>query len=203
MTILFQLFTIFILGIIGASTPGPILTSVFTDVLRKGFLNSIEIIFEALISEVIVAGSILILFFSLKIPQSVFHIISFIGAGILFWLATQVWKIKKLDSSGKIFTFKKIFLLTVFNGGLWIFWTTICVPQANVLSQKIIGGQFLFLLIFELGWLFATTTLAYIFSRFRPLLTKGEFVHILFKIFSLVLVFFAVKLIIENVSFFF
>jgi len=179
--------------------PGPILTSVFTEVLRKGFLNSLEVIFQALISETIVAAIILILFFSLKIPSIVFNLISFVGAGILIWLATKVWKIKKIDGEGKIFSFKKIFLLTIFNGPLWIFWVTICVPQAYLLSQKIAGGQIFFLLAFELGWLISTVFLAYIFSHFRPLLSKGEFTHILFKIFSIILVFFSIKLIIESI----
>jgi threonine/homoserine/homoserine lactone efflux protein len=201
MVIALQLFSIFVLGLIGGATPGPILTSIFTDILRKGFINSLEIIFQALASEIIVASTILILFFYLNIPQSVFHIISFVGAGILIWLATLVWKIKKLDDKGKIFSFKKIFLLTVFNGQLWIFWISICVPLAYNLSQKIIGGQFIFLLFFELGWLVATTAMAYVFSYFRKLITKGEFVQILFKIFALILIFFAIKLIVENIAF--
>ena len=201
MELLLQLFSAFVLGLIGGATPGPILTSAFTESLRRGFVSSLRIIFMAMISEVIVALLILSIFFSFYIPQIIFSIISLIGIAVLIWLALQVWKIKKFDEEGTIFSFKKIFLLTVFSGPFWIFWLTICVPQAFLLKQKIAGGQFLFLILFELGWLIATTGLTFLFSRFRPLLTKGNFVSVVFKILALILLFFAIKLAIDSIMF--
>ncbi|MDD5147036.1 MAG: LysE family transporter [Candidatus Daviesbacteria bacterium] len=194
MELLLQIFSAFMLGLIGGATPGPILTSAFAESLRKGFINSLRIIFMAMISEVIVALLILSIFFSFHIPQIIFSVISLIGTAVLIWLALQVWKIKKFDGEETIFSFKKIFLLTVFSGPFWIFWLAICVPQAFLLKQKIAGGQFLFLILFELGWLIATTGLTFLFSRFRPLLTKGNFVSVVFKILALILLFFAIKL---------
>jgi len=201
MELLLQIFSAFVLGLIGGATPGPILTSAFTESLRRGFVSSLRIIFMAMISEVIVALLILSIFFSFYIPQIIFSIISLIGIAVLIWLALQVWKIKKFDEEGTIFSFKKIFLLTVFSGPFWIFWLTICVPQAFLLKQKIAGGQFLFLILFELGWLIATTGLTFLFSRFRPLLTKGNFVSVVFKILALILLFFAIKLAIDSIMF--
>jgi len=201
MGIFFQLISVFLLGLIGGANPGPILTASFTEALRKGFIKSLRVIFMAMIAETIVAIFILTLFFSIDIPQIVFYLISFIGAGVLAWLALQIWKIKEFGSGGEIFSFKKIFLLTVFNGPFWVFWITICVPQAFLLKEKITAGHIIFLILFELGWLIATIFLTFIFSRFRPLLTKRNLISIIFKIFSLILIFFAVRLTTESIIF--
>jgi len=136
-------------------------------------------------------------------PQSVFYGISFIGALVLIWIAVQIWSIKKLDDKGKLFDFKKIFLLTIFNGPLWIFWSTICVPQAYLLSKKIVGGQLVFLALFELGWLSSTLLLTYLFSRFRPLLIKEGVIANVFKTFALILIVFAIRLILTSTFYFF
>ncbi|HXS14507.1 MAG TPA: hypothetical protein VN711_00040 [Candidatus Saccharimonadales bacterium] len=203
MGLLLQLFSIFLLGFIGGSIPGPILTSAFTETVRAGFVKSLRVVIFALVSEVIVASSILLLLFSVHIAQSIFYAISFLGAIVLVWMASQIWRIRKLHDKGKIFDFKKIFLLTVFNGPLWIFWSTICVPQAYVLSQKVPGGEFLFLFIFEMGWLTSTLSLTFLFSRFRPLLTKEGIMSKVFKLFALILILFAINLVATSIFFFF
>jgi len=202
MEILFQLLSIFLLGLIGGANPGPILTASFTEALRKGFAKSLPVVFMAMIAESIIAIFILTLFFSINIPESFFYAISFIGAGVLVWLASQIWKIKKLGGEGEVFSFKKIFLLTIFNGPFWIFWITICIPQAFLLKEQIMGGQILFLIIFELGWFSATVFLTFLFSQFRPFLIKTNFVPIIFKVFALILLFFALKLAITSFLYF-
>lgn len=201
MVLLFQIFSAFVLGLIGGAIPGPMLTSTFTESLRKGFISSLRVIFKAMLAETIVAASILSIFFAIHIPTKVFSLISLIGVVVLIWFALQIWKFKKIDDKGEIFSFKKIFLLTISNGPFWIFWITVYIPQAFLLKQKVVGGQFLFLLLFELGWLIATTGLTFIFSRFRPLLTKGDLVSTVFKILALILVFFAAKLAIDSIMF--
>lgn len=201
MSIFADLLGIFVLGFIGGTVPGPILTSCFTEALRKGFVGSFRVMFLASVSEIMVATTIMILLFSLHVPNGFFYAISLIGSIVLIWMAQQVWQIKKLNSKGEIFSFKKIFLLTIGNGPLWIFWSTICVPQAFLLSKKIAGGQILFLIAFELGWFASTILLTFIFSRFRPLLVKEKIVSKVFKLLALILGFFAIKLFITGVSF--
>jgi len=165
-------------------------------------LKSIRVILYALISEIIVASCIFFTLFSIHIPQAVFYAISFMGSLVLIWIAKQIWGIKKLHEKGNIFDFKKIFILTVTNGPLWIFWSTICVPQAYTLSQKMQGGQIVFLLMFELGWLSATLLLTFLFSRFRPLLVKEGIIGKVFKIFACILLLFAVRLFLTSIFFF-
>jgi threonine/homoserine/homoserine lactone efflux protein len=199
---IFQLLGIFILGFIGGATPGPVLAASFTESLRKGFVKSLPIVFMALISEVLIALFILTLFFSINIPKSIFYIISFIGAGVLVWLAVQVWKIKEIGGESQVFDFKKIFLFTVLNGPFWIFWITVCVPQAFLLKEEIAFGQAIFLIIFELGWFVATVSLIFIFSRFRSLLVKSKLIPIAFKVFALILLYFAIRLTITSILYF-
>ncbi|MDE2025898.1 MAG: hypothetical protein KGJ07_05370 [Patescibacteria group bacterium] len=202
MSLFFQLGSIFILGFIGGAIPGPILTSAFTEVVHKGFNKSLRVIFFAAVSEIIVASFILFALFSVRIPQTVFYAVSFVGAVVLIWMASQIWRIKKLNDKGKLFDFKKIFLLTVFNGPLWIFWTTICVPQAYVLSRQVRGGQIVFLALFEVGWFTSTLLLTLLFSRFRPLLVREGVISKVFKFFSCILGLFAIKMVFEAVTFF-
>jgi threonine/homoserine/homoserine lactone efflux protein len=197
-----QIISIFILGFIGGSIPGPILASTFTEALRKGFFKSLRIIFFAAVSEIIVASLIMFLLFSINVPQGVYYGMSFIGAVVLLWLAKQIWAIRKLSDKGELFNFQKIFVLTIFNGPLWIVWSTVCVPQAYILNQQIPGGSILFLVIFEIGWFASTVLLTFIFSRFRNLLVKENVVSLVFKFFALVLIFFSLRLVVTSIMFF-
>lgn len=199
----FQLLSIFILGLIGGANPGPILASSFTETLNRGFRHGLQFIIKAALAEIIVAFFILTLFFSLKIPLAIFYFISFVGAGILIWIACNIWKIKSIGEKGNLFSFKKLLSMAVFNGPFWIFWVTICVPQALHLKEKLIGAQFYFIALFMSGWFISTTLLNFIFSRFKPLLTKSNLIPCVFKILSLILVFFAVKLVVQSLLFFF
>ena len=194
MTLLSKIVEIVLLGIIGGAVPGPIMTATFTEVLNGGLKKSFLVMLKALTAESIVAGFVLFIFFAWDVSETYFHVISFSGAIVLFWLAKQVWGIQKVASREKaIFSFPKIMLLTLLNGGFWIFWITICVPRAFELRQIVMGGQVLFLALFEAGWLLSMAVLAYVFSRFRPLLLKKKLVSTVFKVLALLLVFFGLK----------
>jgi len=197
-----QLLSIFILGLVGGANPGPMLASSFTETLKNGFRKGLQIIIKAALAETLIATFILTVFFSIKIPLAYFYFISFIGAGILIWIASNIWKIKSLNEKGEIFSFKKILSMALFNGPFWIFWITICVPEALLLREKITGAQFYFIILFMSGWFTSTAVLNFIFSRFKPLLTKGNLVSTVFKILSLILIFFAVKLVVQSILFF-
>ena len=198
MEILAQVLNSFIFGIVAGAIPGPILTAALTEALRGGFAKSLRVVFKAVAGDTLVAIFILTAFFSLRIPQAFFYEISLAGAAVLAWLAFQVWKIKEVADKGEIFPFWKIFVLTVTNGPLWIFWITVCVPQAFLLSKLINGGQVLFLAVFEIALLLTTAAIVFVFSRFRDILIKKRLTPIIFKILSLVILFFAVKLLAES-----
>jgi threonine/homoserine/homoserine lactone efflux protein len=201
--IIIQLLEIFLLGLVGGAVPGPMMTSVFAEVLGGGFTRSLRVVFRALIAESAVALVVLIFFSYLHLPESVFHIISLLGSSVLVWLASQVWRISSVpDEAMEVFPFRKIMLLTVLNGGFWIFWITIAVPRAFSLDAVVPFGNFLFLLVFELGWLAAMVGLAFVFSRFRELLRRKNLVSVTYRILATLLALFALKSVIGSVGYF-
>jgi len=200
--ILLQILSVFVLGLLGGANPGAMIASAFSETLRVGFIKSLRVVMYALISETIVGFIVLIALFSFQIPQFIFYLISFVGAVVLVWLALQVWKIENLNENKEIFSFKKIFILTLFNGPFWMFWITICVPQAFLLKERVLGGEYIFLTIFEIGWLVATILLVFLFSRFRSILTSGKAISVVFKVFAVILLLFAGKMSLESILFF-
>lgn len=198
-----QILTAFVLGLVGGIVPGPVLTATFTEILQSGFFKSFRIIFWAFVVESAVALASLIVLSSLGLPQAVFNGLSLLGAGILIWISTQLWKIKSLDTGEKVhFGVGKIAAMILANGVLWTYWITVCIPQAISLGERIQFGQYLFLLLVEIGWLISTVAVAFVFSRFRTLLSNPRIVPYMFKFFAVVFVYFAGSMIFSSISFF-
>lgn len=198
-----ELITAFVLGLIGGMIPGPVLTTIFTEILQSSFLKSFRIIIIAMFIETVVALVSLVILISLNFPEAVFRGISFIGATILIWIATSIWKIKKIDTSKKVnFSFWKILAIILANGVLWTFWITICVPKAIFLENQLLFGEYLFLGLVEIGWLISTTFLAYLFSKFRKLLSRPKIIPIIFKVFALTFFYFAIDMTYKSIIFF-
>lgn len=198
-----ELFSAFILGLVGGIIPGPVLAATFTEVLQSGFVKSMRIVLLAMASETLVAAICLIVLASLNLPEFVFRTLSLIGAVVLIWISTSIWKIDKLNTKQRVhFSFGKISAMILANGMLWTFWITVCVPKAILLSHKIQFGGFLFLIFVELGWLFSTSLVAYIFSQFRGLLANPKVIPIMFKVFALAFVYFAVNSAYQSIMFF-
>lgn len=193
----------FILGLVGGVIPGPILAATFTEILQSGFIKSLRIILWGMLTETIVALISLIVLSSLGLPLYIFHILSFFGAGILLWIAYSIWKIKSIDTDTKVnFGFWKISAMIIANGMLWTFWITVCIPKAIALNATIQFGQYLFLLLVEVGWLVSTIAVAYIFSKFRSILSSPKTVSITFRVFAVLFVFFAGDMIYKSIKYF-
>jgi threonine/homoserine/homoserine lactone efflux protein len=179
------------------------MTSVFAEVLRGGFRKSLRIMMYALVAESLVALFVLLSFSFLNPQQYVFQGISFVGAVVLTWLALQVWKISSVEGETKqVFSFPKIFALTILNGGFWIFWITVAVPRAFSLDAYMPFGKFLFLLVFEAGWLATMLVLSFLFSRFRELLRRKNLVSVTYRILATLLALFALRSVIASVGYF-
>ena len=184
----------FLLGLVGGAVPGPILTGTFTEILNIGFLKGVRVVFYALIAETIGALLVFFIFYAVGLNYLAIQVISVCGAVVLFWLASQVWKIKEINIEAKqVLTISKILLLTAFNSGYWIFWITIGVPKALALDASVFGGKFIFLAIFELAWLIMTFALAFIFYQFRPLLQRKNLIGTTFKILAVILMLLGIK----------
>jgi len=184
----------FLLGLVGGATPGPILTGTFAEILRTNFTKSLKIVFQALIAETIGALLVLYVFYITGFSHTAIQIISVCGALVLFWIASNVWRVKEINTESKeILSFSKIILLTAFNSGYWIFWIAVGIPKAINFDRLITGGKFIYLTIFEFGWLIATVLLAYIFYKFRPVLQRKNLIGTTFKILAIILVLLGIK----------
>jgi threonine/homoserine/homoserine lactone efflux protein len=193
----------FVLGLIGGVIPGPVLTAIFTEILQTGFLKSFRIIFWAMLTETVVALMSMVALTSLHLSEGVFRALSFIGAGILIWIAFSIWNIRKLDTDQRVhFSLGKISAMILANGVLWTFWITVCVPKAVLLEEQIHFGQYAFLVLVEVGWLCSTALVALFFSFFRKLLSHPKAVPVLFKLFALTFGYFALSMAYGSVTYF-
>ncbi len=201
-----EILSAFILGLIGGVIPGPVLAATFTEILQSGIWKSFRIILSAMLTESAVALISLLALSSMNFSENFFPCLSFIGVGILIWISISIWRIKKIDTeeTGEkvYFSFGKISAMIMANGVLWTFWITICVPKAISLGEKIYLGQFLFLIFVEIGWLASTSLVAIVFSRFRKALSHPKVVPIIFKIFALTFIYFAIDMAYKSVRFF-
>lgn len=198
-----ELITAFVLGLIGGMIPGPVVTAIFTEILQSSFLKSFRIIFIAIFTETLVALFSLVFFISLNFSEAFFRGISIIGALILILIGISIWKVRKIDSGEKVnFGFWKISTMILANGVLWTFWITICIPKAIFLGNQLFLGEYFFLGLVEIGWLLSTTLLAFIFSKFRKLLSKLKMIPIIFKIFALTFFYFAIDMTYKSIIFF-
>jgi threonine/homoserine/homoserine lactone efflux protein len=198
-----EIISAFILGLIGGVIPGPVLAAIFTEILQSGFFKCLRIIFWAMFTETMVALISLLVLSSMNLSEAVFRVISFVGAGILIWIATLIWKVRRIDSEEKVhFSLGKISAMILANGVLWTFWITVCVPRAILLSEKVYLGQFIFLILVEIGWLVSTVGVAVIFSRFRKILSDPKVVPVIFKIFALTFTYFALQMAYESIKYF-
>jgi len=202
MELISQIISAFAVGFIGGAVPGPILTSAMAEALRSGFTESLRVVLWAMISESLIALFILTVLSLAPVPQGIFYAISFIGAAILVWFATRIWRIKSIDGEGQVFSFKKIFLLMFANGLFWLYWLTVCVPMAFAMRQSIALGQILFLAVFEAGWFISTTACVFVFSRFRNLLIRKKMIAPAFKVLAILFLMFAVKILWESAAYF-
>ncbi len=198
-----QLITPLLLGLVGGIVPGPVMTATFTEILQSNFLKSLRIVFLAMFVETFIALVTLLLLSSIGFSPAVFQVLSFIGAGVLVWIATQLWNIKTLDTDTRVhFGFGKIAAMILANGVLWTFWITVCVPQAIALNQQIPFGQFIFLFLVEIGWLVSTVGVAFAFSLFRGLLSNPKIIPLMFRFFAFVFVYFALTMIYGSALYF-
>ena len=190
-----QLISAFVLGLVGGAIPGPVLTATFTEILQSGFMKSFRIILWAMVTETFVAFVSLVALSSAGLPETVFRALSFVGAAILLWISLSIWKVTTIDTEKRVhFSLGKISIMILANGVLWTFWITVCIPQALFLREALPYGQYVFLLLVEIGWLVSTVLIALLFSSFRRVLSHPRVVPVLFKVFALTFVFFAFRL---------
>lgn len=193
--------TAVVLGLVGGITPGPVLAATFARIIQTGFCKSTGIILWAMFVETMVALASLIILASVGFSGIFFSMLSLIGSGMLIWIAVQLWRVRRLDSGGGVhFGFGKLAAMIVLNGILWTYWVTVCIPQAITLGTLVRYGEYLFVMLVQAGWLLSTLMAAWVFSRFRGLLSNPRAVPAVFKSCALVFVYFALNMAYTSVT---
>lgn len=163
------------LGMICALLPGPVIAALFSESTRSGWTGARRIVLAAGLGEIIMAIiSVGILAWGTKnTGEAILPWLggmSCLGALVLFWIALGLWK--NLGELAQI-SDSQIFLVTFLNGMAWVFWFTVCAPQALALGREIPWGEAWFILGFDLGWLLATLGICWLFVKAQVLFSTA------------------------------
>jgi threonine/homoserine/homoserine lactone efflux protein len=194
MQIALRFLEVFGLGFFCAYIPGPVLTSLFTETIRGGWEKAKRILIWAAAGELIMSV-VSVSVFSLLHPQHLlFSALGIFGSLLLFSISLDLWRLREIQEHEPLFSRRRVFFITLFNGMAWVFWITVCTPQAIQLKELVIGGAWLFIFFFELGWVAASISLYFLFTAFRPYFQSNRMIHLLYRSLSFVFIFFGAKL---------
>ena len=169
----------FLLGLVGGIIPGSILTVLLVSVMQGGFKAGLRAFSWCMAAEVSIVLVLLALLLSLPITPIVFTYLSVIGGLVLFYFASQILKLSKIEkpeSTESVFSAQKIYLLSATNAPLYIFWITVCAPLIWQLAEQfsLYVSATYFMIAFELGWGLSTFGVMLLFVKSRHLLTNPK-----------------------------
>ena len=194
----------FILGAIGGIVPGAVLTILLVSALQGGLKAGTQAFFWAMLSEVVIAGGLLLIATKLPLQAKVFSFIGLIGSVVLLYFAWQVFQLRsiRIQDDSTLFTPLKIFLLSATNAPLYIFWITICFPLiwqlANEWTLTLAASSYF--ILFEIGWSITTFIMLLLFVFSRKVLTNEHIMHKVFILVSLLLAGFGIRMLIKSIG---
>ena len=189
-----RIFEVLSLGFLCGLIPGPVVSAVFAETLRNGWRAARRIVAWAAAGELVMSVACVAFVSAVDPHSAVFSALSIVGALILLRLAWDLWRVESIKESDTLFTNRRVFTVAILNGMAWIFWLTVCVPQAVALGKLVRGGQWLFIALFEAGWVASTLSLCLAFAFLRRWIQKKEQLHLLYRGVALRFVVFAVRL---------
>jgi len=196
--LLLPILEVLFLGFLCGLIPGPVVTAVFAETIRHGWKAARRIVAWAAFGELLMSVTCVAALTAINPASLVFSTLSFFGALILLRLAWSLWRVQEIQNEESLFTNRRVFMLSILNGMAWIFWVTVCVPQAMALDARIPAGRWLFILLFELGWVTSTLFLCYLFGLFRPYFQNRKKLHLLYRTVALLFLLFACKLLLTG-----
>lgn len=205
--ILSNILTTIMLWLIAWVTPWPIILLAFSEILKSKSSSFFKWYIYVLLLWLIEFIIWFFLIFTSKlfqIPQIIFHFLSIIWVFLLIHLAFQIYKISKIDfdKENKKTSLKSVILLTFFNGALWSFWASVCLPFAINLWNIINFWEYLFLIIFEFSMIFSSAILLIIFGMFKKIFSNERIISKFYIFLSLCLWFIALKILYWEIVYF-
>ena len=159
-----------------------------------------------MLSEIFVAGTLLVVAAQFSLPQSVFAAIGILGGLVLFYFAWQVLGLRSVsvEEGYVLFSPSKILLLSATNAPLYIFWVTICFPLIWELAQvwPLALAAMTYFAAFEIGWGLTPFIMLLIFVFSRKTLTNERVMGKVFAGVALLLVIFGVQILVKSVQYF-
>lgn len=192
--IVFALAEVLFLGFLCGLIPGPVVTAIFTEAIRRGPASARRIVLLSAAGELVMSVICVTALSFLSPTSPAFSVLGLFGSLLLMGIGWDLWRLEEIAEEEPLFSSRRIILISLLNGMAWIFWITVCAPQAMALELRLSGGKWLFILLFELGWLAAAFGLAYLFGFFRPFFQGNKNLRILYRTIAILFVLFAVKL---------
>ncbi len=195
----------FMLGAVGGVIPGAVLTILLVSTLQGGLKAALRAFVWALISEIVIAGALLITAVQLGLSQEVFRWIALVGGLVLMYFAWQVFHLRSVTVKDEVILFSptKIFLLSATNAPLYVFWTTVCFPLIWKLSESwgltLAATSYFFL--FEIGWAITTFMMVLVFVFSRKTLTNEKVMRFVFTGIALILAGFGIRMLADFVQY--
>jgi threonine/homoserine/homoserine lactone efflux protein len=194
----------FLLGAVGGVIPGAVLTILLVSTLQGGLKAGFRAFFWAMLSEIIIAGGLLLLATLLPLSPIVFVWIGVVGSLILLYFSWQVFQLRSITvhKGSTLFTPSKIFLLSATNAPLYIFWTTVCFPLVWQLavSWSLSAAALSYFVIFEIGWAATTCATLLLFAYARTVLTNEGVMRWVFTLIALLLASLALRMLLHSVT---
>lgn len=102
----------FVLGAVAGFIPGAVMTLLFVTVMQGGLAAGVRAFFWSMLSEITIAGGLLLIATQLPLDQGFFTVVGFIGGTVLIYFAWKVFQLRSIAVQGdtQLFTAPKILL---------------------------------------------------------------------------------------------
>lgn len=201
------LFTAFLFGLIAGILPGPMLTSGFMTIIKnpKG-------IFKVLYFPLVAGGveiSIGLIMLTVGIQfftDQIIFVLTIFGIINILYIAYSIFKNKESfmlapskNTSAQLenymaISYKDSFLLTLFNGPLYMFWLSVCLPLAIEADKSIFHGGIFFILLMVFGVAIMTLFLFFLMHISRKSFQNAKVMKVIPYIITMFFVFIAIKM---------
>ncbi len=192
----------FVLGATGGIIPGAVLTILLVSTLQGGLPGGLRAFGWAMLSEILIAGGLLLVATQLPLTPVIFTWIGIIGSLVLLYFAWQVFQLRavKVHEETALFTPGRIFLLSATNAPLYIFWTTVCFPLVWQLATTwpLSLAASSYFLVFEIGWALTTCAMLFLFVYARAVLTNERIMRGVFMFVAFLLCGLGLRLLIQS-----
>jgi threonine/homoserine/homoserine lactone efflux protein len=211
-----NIITAFLFGLFAGILPGPMLTSGFMTIIKnpKGLYKVFPFPIIAGLTEIAIAITMVHLG-TLFFTNTTLFFITLLGIINIFWITFKIIKNrknfslvkkelspKKTDLNYMAISYLEAFFLTLFNGPLYLFWITVCIPLAINTNESITNGANIFVIAMVLGVAIMTYFLFFLMHIARESFQNKRVIQKIPYIISGFFIFVGIKMILTAIEIF-